>query len=516
MSTVSRVISGSVAQWAQIAVTMITQVVLVPIYLTHWSVATYGIWLAILGIMSVLSMLDMGYQSYMGFEFLRLSRSDKPLLCKSLWSALFIGLLVCLFQIVLILIIIFSGTLPLMLGASGQEEASLMHQAAIALVLQGVSWLVVMSMPGLMVRALAGFGYWPRMAWWSFAYAIITAVVPVAAVVMGGDLLAASLAHTGSTMVYAIALFVELFRLLRRERIRFVKPSITLGLTNFRLSLPLLGKSLLENVRQTGVRLVLAPLTGAVGLAAFSTMRTGANVALKGLNTVLHPLMPDLMRFLHDRDQSRSDAAFATIWIVVILCLAPGIVFLQAVIEPFYLFWTKGKIAFDPFLFATLSLGVLVYAVVQPAMAVVTGNNLTKVQLFIALLAGVVFLGLMAALVPFVGILGAGIALLLAEVVSTVAYTKHARKWLTDNGLKWPREAFSLALTSVFTAALALGCMVAFPDWKWPIVVLSTVLFSWNLWRYWKIVPSVAVERAWSIIRRVPVIHNLAPRPRNG
>ena len=102
-------------------------------------------------------------------------------------------------------------------------------------------------------------------------------------------------------------------------------------------------------MRQQGVRLVLAPLAGPVALAAFSTMRTGANVALQGLNTIVNPILPDLMRFLHDRDQPRSEAAFSTIWVVVVALMAPGVVILQLIMEPLFVFWTQGKIALIPF-----------------------------------------------------------------------------------------------------------------------------------------------------------------------
>ena len=160
---------------------------------------------------------------------------------------------------------------------------------------------------------------------------------------MGADLLGAGIALTCAAFGYAVLFYIDLFSLLKKERIKLIKPSLKLGYSNFRLSLPLLGKSLFENVRQQGVRLVLAPLAGPVGLAAFSTMRTGANVALQGLNTIINPLLPDLMRFLHDRDQPRSEAAFSTIWIVIVAFLAPGVVMLQMFIEPCYLYWKQSK-----------------------------------------------------------------------------------------------------------------------------------------------------------------------------
>ena len=314
----------------------------------------------------------------------------------------------------------------------------------------------------------------------------------------------AAIAQTAGCLFCSIFLYADLFKLLKREKLRLLKPSIPLGYSNFRKSIPLLGKSLFENVRQQGVRLILAPLAGAAGLAAFSTMRTGANVALQGLNTIINPLVPDLMRFLHDRDQPRSEAAFATIWIVVVGLMAPGVVILQAFVEPFYVLWTQGKIVFDPLLFALLSLGVLVYAVIQPAIAVVVGNNLTKIQLNLTGLSAIIVLGVLCALVPTIGILGAAIALLLGEIVAAIGYKIYAKRWLRENELLWPRHAFYVAVLSVGMAAVALAALIIFPEYTWPILIISMVLFGWNLLRFWRQLPDIVNQSALRILRRIP------------
>lgn len=507
MSTASRLISGSMASWAQIAVNMAAQLVLVPIYLSYWNVETYGVWLAIQGIMSALSMLDYGYQTYVAYEFLRIGRKNLPSLAKALWSSVIFGASIGMFQCLLIGIFILSDTIPFLLG---EEKVGLVHGAGIALFLQGVTWLIVNTIPGLLVRALAVFGYFHKTAWWSFAYVILTAIGPLIAVIMGADLLGASIVLAICAHAYALALYFQLFRWLKLEGIKIIKPSIQLGYANLKASLPLLGKSILENVRQQGVRLLLAPIAGATGLAAFSTMRTGANVALQGLNTIINPLVPDLMRFLHERDQPRSEAAFATIWIVVVAFLAPGVVILQAIIEPLYLFWTQGKIIFNPLLFATLSLGVLVYAVIQPAMAVVIGNNLTKIQLRLAAVAAILVFVILGVLVPIMGILGAGISLLAAEIVAAIGYKIHAQRWLKENHLLWPKKAFDLALVSVLLSAISLAGLVLYPDWKWLILGVSLIFFLWNLVRYLKCLPSVALESAYRISNKIPGVGNMA------
>jgi O-antigen/teichoic acid export membrane protein len=311
------------------------------------------------------------------------------------------------------------------------------------------------------------------------------------------------------SVTLGLFLYIDLFRLLKKERIRFAKPSFPLGYSNFKKSLPLLGKSLFENVRQQGVRLVLAPLAGPVALAAFSTMRTGANVALQGLNTIVNPIVPDLMRFLHERDQPRSEAAFSTIWIVVVALMAPGVVILQLIMEPFFVFWTQGKILFDPFLFATLSVGVLVYAVIQPAMAVVIGNNLTKLQLWLSAIAALTLFLVLILSVPLIGVIGAAIALLLAEIAAAIGYKIHAKRWLKQNQLLWPRRPFNLAITSVVISALTLIGIIWISEYKWIILTISMLLFAWNFWRFWQVLPAVAIESAKNIISKIPGFRRL-------
>jgi O-antigen/teichoic acid export membrane protein len=504
MSTASRLISGSAASWAQIAVTMASQMALVPIYLSHWDVVTYGTWLAVQALVSVISTLDYGHQEFLGYEFLRIGRDNRKELSAYIWSGAGVGLLISVLQVFLIMGLIYTNTLPSMLGKADAMTPSLVHDAGIVLLLQGIAWLLSISVTGLVFRALAPFGYYPRMVWWNLGGAVIGAIAPVVAVVMGADLLIAGSISAGGIVIYSVLIYADLFRLLRREQIPFSMPSAKLGLHNFIRSLALSGKWLLENARQQGVRLVLAPLAGAAGLAAFSTMRTGANVALQGLNTVVNPLMPELMRFIHQRDQERIESAFGTVWFVLVAVLAPAMVIVQAVVEPLYLLWTRGRVPFNPLLFATLSLSVLVYAVAQPAIAVVKGNNMLKPQLLLSALAAVTVVGGIYLLVSKMGILGGGLALLAAEVAATVGYQIVAARWLHQNGLKWPKHHYFIANTSVIIAALALGALVALPSAKWLILTVSLVLLLGNFWRYWQALPVLATEHAIRIVGNIP------------
>src|SRR5690606_34422862 len=140
--------------------------------------------------------------------------------------------------------------------------------------------------------------------------------------------------------------------------------------------------------------------------------------------------------------------------IVTMIGLCPAIIVLQNIVEPLFLEWTRGQITFNPWLFASLSIGVLVFALAQPAIAVVRGNNILQPQILISALTAGIGVGGIFVLVPVFGITGAGITLLLSELAGIAAYLITAKKWLVKNGLKWPERPFTIVATSVLITAI--------------------------------------------------------------
>ncbi|GHB62933.1 lipopolysaccharide biosynthesis protein [Persicitalea jodogahamensis] len=480
MSSTNRIISGSAASWARIVITLISQLAFVPIYLTHWEVSTYGVWLAIQSMISILSTLDKGYQNYLGFEFLRCGRENILELRRFLWSGSLVGVLLGFVQIIVILLLFATGSLNLIFGGVNGIDTHTVRIAGYVLLSQSISWLISGSISSIMGRALAVYGYYPRMSWWGVVSSIVTTTSPIISVLLGYGLFVTGLVSAVVTLIYNIPLYIDMIRLLKKEKVYYIIPSLQLGWKTFVASLILSVKDLLENFRQQGVRLVLTPLVGAVGIATFSTIRTGSNVALQGLGTITNPLLPELMNFLHRRDQIKIDASFAAIWIVVIVLLAPGIVILQAIAPELYKIWVKNEIAYDPYLLATLSLGVLVYAQSQPAMAIIRGNNILRPQLFISIVAVSALFILLFILVPYLGLPGAGVALLISELVATQGYKIVAKRWLLNNGLKWPIKTSLISSFSILTAGIATICLSRFSDYVVPIVLISIIILLLN------------------------------------
>jgi O-antigen/teichoic acid export membrane protein len=461
MSSARRIASGSAAAWFQLGLAVVGQLCVVPIYLSAWDAQTYGAWLALQGLTAFVQLFDNGHARYLANEFLRLGNRRVRKIRRAFWSACLVGVVLGSVQTAIVGGLAFFG--PRELLNLSPEASELVQQCAIVATLLAAVWWVFGSIGGLAVPVVAPFGHYPKTAWWGVAVALATTAAPAAVAWGGGNLLAAGLALAGAMVAVYIPLCLHLAKLILAAGLHPVRPCPPLAMRNLVRSQVLTVKNLFDLVRQQGMRLILAPLAGTTAVAGFSTMRTGANVALQGLSTITNPLMPELMRFVARRDQEKAKATLAAVWAVLAALLAPGAIVLQLVVAPLFALWTGGRIELDPVLFALFTTSVLVYALAQPAIAVVHGNNLLRVQLGVSVAAGSVVLGLTAALLPAAGLRGVGLALIFGEVVAAVSYVTHARRWLEVNGLHWPRATFRWAITSVVASSAAVMLVAAIP-----------------------------------------------------
>ena len=239
-------------------------------------------------------------------------------------------------------------------------------------------------------------------------------------------------------------------------------------------------------LRQQGVRLVLAPLSNITDLAAFVTMRTGANVAMQGLGTITNPLKPETMNYLNAGDQDRLDSTLGLVWITIAAVFSPAVLVLQVVFPGLFVVWTRGKIQFEPVLFALLSLSVLVFGLAQPAMSIVQGVNQLGPQIVLSLGSGILVFTGMFYFVPHCGIVAVGWALLAGEIVSLIGYTRAADNVLREKQLRWPHRAFRWVALSVLVSGasmLLISFLPALSKVTFPVTMMLLMFLGFGFWR---------------------------------
>jgi hypothetical protein len=498
-SSAARILSASAASWTRVGITVITQIALVPIYLTSWDAATFGAWLLLQAVWAVMTVIDLAHHDYVGYECLRLGPAQRTAITQIIFSAAPLVVLIALWNLLLAWQL---GNANFLAGWMGNNE-TLVAQWRTALLLQAVTWLLTGSLGGLIVRWLTPFGYHPQFAWWGVAYALVTAVIPALAVIIGANLLQAMLTLCITSLIYHLLFFVAMARIVRKQDFPSVRPNLRQGFAQLLYAVWLVGKYLAEMARQQGSRIVLAPLAGVADMAAFATMRTGANFALQGLNTITSPVMPELMRFLAARDQPRTESSFAIVWLVLCAVLSPAIVIVQWLAPTLFPMWTQGKIAFDPWLFGMLSMSVTVLALAQPAAAVLVGNNILRAQLAISVGAAAVAVGGMFGLVPLMGVRGAALALLMAELTSLTAVVWVTQDWLRQQGMHWPWKAFGTAAATLPVTALGMVFMELLPaGLAWACLLATLTLQAAVSYLYWRQLPAMAHTRAASLLAR--------------
>ncbi len=87
MSSLNRIISGTLAGLTRNFSLVIITILSLPIYLSFWSLELYGAWILILSIYSILMIPIFSYQEYLGQEFLKLGKKNKIEIAKILYGS---------------------------------------------------------------------------------------------------------------------------------------------------------------------------------------------------------------------------------------------------------------------------------------------------------------------------------------------------------------------------------------------------------------------------------------------
>lgn len=465
MGTAARVLSGSLAAWARIGVMVVTQVGLVPVFLTHWPVEQYGCWLVIVSVGSFVGIFSYAHHTYVGNEILRVPQRDARAISLLLSAALPFSLALGLAEWLLLGALALSGPAVRLFDLDGLLPPRLTAEATTALLVHcGTTYLSV-CISGLYGRVASAFGRFPRAAWWGVGIALANAVATAGLLHRGAGLLQLSIALGLLTLALHLLYLADLWGIARAHRVRLGLPSWRLGWRNLLASFGLGLTCLLGLVRQQGTRVLVSATLGAAPAVVFTTLRTASNLALQGVATVIDPLFPEFMGFLRDRRQGAIDSTFAFIWLLVVFMLGPLLVLLQALGPALFEAWTQGKLPFDAPVFALFSAAMLVFALARPAESIVVGNNLLRVQFVTAAsLAGFTVAGIVW-LDGRLGMGGVAAVLLAAETASAVTMLVRARRWMAQQGLVWPQGLFRFALLQAAVCVAAMLAIAWVPPW---------------------------------------------------
>ncbi|WP_151764254.1 lipopolysaccharide biosynthesis protein [Acinetobacter soli] len=369
---IERLLKSTFANSFSLIIRLLEQILLVPIFLTAWSISFYGEWLIITAIPTFLALSDMGFITSGSNELARRASNESDKSVRDYYSHyIVLCTLWCLFFINIILIFIYFAPLVefFKLTFFSENETKLIFAILCLSALFNQNSLALLA--GLRVRGKYHIGLWLR-AFFAF--------------------LRLSLLGLGLYFFHISPLYAAIIILFCSIACYFIEKIIvkSSGLSSNWSMLFKNGEVKLKEIL-IGIEYMLLPfsqmivLQGSIILmgffftgrevAIYSTHRTLSRLISSILQMAINPLTAEvgLLQKKHDKKRLKNillSVSRLTIWIsiffIIILMLSGKLLFL---------IWTNGKISFYPFVFFALLLMTLFEAVWRTLATVRLGTN---------------------------------------------------------------------------------------------------------------------------------------------
>lgn len=421
-----RVIAGMGANSFGMALTIGIQLGSLPLFLSTWDTATYGVWLMLSALPGYLSMADVGMVTAAGNRMtMAMGAGDQRLANQVFQSAQVFMLVVCGALALLCLPLIWWSPWPATASADQRVALMALCLGVLVALFGGLSEQVFKSTQRYAVGTLLGNA--TRLAEWTGWMLGLLLVGSFAAVAVGGLLM----------RVAGTLLSIQLARS-ETNGLRWGTRHATsaMALDMARPAMAFMAFPLANALSFQGVTLLVGGLLGPVSVAIFNTYRTLARTTVQATAIFSHALWPEFSRlFGQGARRAMQQLAWRGTWISAAQAVLASVALF--VLAPWILdLWTHGKIGFDPLVFGLL----MAYAAVSgiwhvPRVLLMSTNRHGPLALW-SVLAAVLCVGLSAIGAGWFELPGVSAAMLVSEACIALICG-----WLAWQSLELTRNA---------------------------------------------------------------------------
>lgn len=423
-----RLIKGIGANAIGQIVTIIIQLISVPLFIQAWGVELYGEWLTLSTIPSYFAMSDVGFANVAANEMtMEVAKGNKPKaleIFQSTW--LFISSISLIIVIILLLVIWF---IPIESWLNIKQQS---HSEVIGIIFL-LTLHVLIGLQGSLLQA--GFrcegnyavGAFINSIQRLFEYGMISAVA-----YFGGIPLIAALVLLIMRVIGMLFLWLELYKR---------SPWIVYGYNHAKLSTikRLISPAIAymsfpagRAINNQGLITVIAITLGSTQVVVFSTLRTLSRLAFQFMNMINNTILPEMSTAYgtDDLELARKLHRYScqySLWLTFIAVV--GLLFTG---EVMFKIWTQGKLVIDPRVFQIMLLVIVANSLwLTSSIALLATNNHKKTALYY--IAGTVLSLLLAIwITPKLGLIGTALCVLLTDVIMSTYVVKTSLALLQD------------------------------------------------------------------------------------
>ncbi len=411
-----RIARGLAANIGGMGITLVIQLVSVPVFLAAWGVPTYGEWLVLSAVPTYVALSDLSFSSVAGNSMVMLvaegKRTDAVTLGRRLWSIVTVMTGIAVLAAVTIALV-FGGAF----GSGAAIRASEAQIVLVALFLQ----VAVGNQYGVLDAWYRAGGRYPLGATVRQLGRLLEFGALMGAVLLGAPPSTAAIAFLAGSVAGFVVSFVVLRRTVPWSTFRPERPHLQTFRELLAPGVAFMAFPIGNALSLQGFTIVIGATLGAPAVVVFSTTRTITRVALQAMGSINSAIWPELSRSV---GSGRLDEARAILRRSVQLALVGSLslvlglaLFGVAIIR----WWTHGLVDSPPLLLFILVLVIVANSTWYTLSAVLAATNRHR------RLAVVYLSGTTAALLGAVplgsafGLAGAAMALLAIDM-AMVAY----------------------------------------------------------------------------------------------
>lgn len=445
-----RAFDSTIAGIALFVISFFQSIILVPFFLKYWGNEKYSIWLTLYAFVNLMRTLDTGHQNYIGNEFNKLYHQDKGKARQLLGSSFKIAYLLGLFELLIYLLILFTG---LQEKAVGINEGS--YNVSWGIISFLVMWLLVGSAGGILVKIILPIGKYSRSLYLNIIIKVLETLSIVVCLYLNTSINMLCFIVAACWLVYTLYLFYDIRHLMPEFYPWWKGGSMKEGFSNLAKSVVVTLNGFVEQFSLNGILVFIASIVGVLKVPAFTTLRTIGNTFTQATTIVLNPLIPDLIRFHVKKEHGKIGTIIVANWFISCLIVNLPLLLLVPFIKPLFEWWTKGQVAFDLILYLTITLSISLVNYGKTFVVYLTGINNLRALTLITFSRFVIIFVIGLPLLKYYGLQSLGWSFLLAEAVSSVIIPFFfVKKQLAIEGVYIERKAIILSLLPIVLLAV--------------------------------------------------------------
>lgn len=464
---------------------VVLQLISVPICLKYWGKETYGSWLALYAAFMLLRSLDTGFVSYVGNKLNYLIHQDQNALREHLASALAGIAVIGGLQLSIGVAAIFSDSIVLVLGVISDSATD--HRSSLALLVLIGTWALTGSYLGIVHRLLIPAGMMYQAAWWSMGFQVSQFTGIILAAMLYFDMLQTSLLFAFLQFSIYLASAVYIRRKLPAYYPWWRGGQPRTGIKDLGRSMWLTASNLIQQGSTNGTVILVSALSGPAAVPVFTTVRTLANLWTNVTNVLTTPLLPEVVRYHATGEGQKLVTISEAYWVLVGSAVNLGVLITYPLIEPMYGYWTAHTVALDKSLFCLFLASVVVANIGGLITIYLNGINSLRVVLASSVIRGILSLGAGGFLFYHFGLAGFGMGILGGELLALLVMGYYfAQRELSRQSVGLPLR--SLAPITVSTASVLLFLMsegfgFSIAQYLYPVALLGVAAAALWGWR---------------------------------